>query len=124
MTTLLWVMTGGAAGSGARYLLTRLMNTTGDSGFPYGTLTVNVVGCLTIGFLASAFQNTWNVSSTTQATLLVGVLGGFTTFSSFSHETIQMFQSGRYGAALLYLLVSNAAGLAGILIGMKLAPAG
>ena len=119
---LLWVMAGGAVGAGARFLLSNLIQQGTSGEFPYGTLTANLAGCLAIGLLTSLFTHTWPVSEGVRLALIVGVLGGFTTFSSFGLETISLMQEGRLGAATLYVIVSNVGGLFAVWLGLKVAP--
>ena len=123
MTTLLWIMLGGAVGTGARYLVASPLNGSASEGYPYGTLTVNLLGCLAIGFLATTLTEASGVRPEMKLALIVGCLGGFTTFSSFGLETVSLLQSGRLGAALSYVLVSNVVGLALAWGGMKAAGA-
>ena len=123
MTTLLWIMLGGAFGTGARYLIATPMNGSAAGGYPVGTLTVNLVGCLAIGFLATTLTEASGVRPEVKLAVIVGCLGGFTTFSSFGLETLSLLQNGRIGAALSYVLLSNVIGLALAWGGMKAAGA-
>ena len=115
--TVFAVMMGGALGSAIRYALSQAMNPTVTNGMPWGTLTANVVGCLLIGWLSSSLAD---ASEAIRLGVLAGVLGGFTTFSSFGLETIRLLQSGESTTAIMYLLVSNLAGLGGVFIGLKI----
>ena len=96
--TVLWVALGGALGSAARYwcsgLTARLIGET----FPWGTLLVNVTGSLIIGFFAATTgpDGKWLVSSTARQFVMLGVLGGFTTFSSFSLQTLTLVEEGEW----------------------------
>lgn len=117
------VMGGGAVGAGLRYLVTEWIRS-GASGFPYGTLSVNVLGCLLIGLLSASFGTYWDASETTRIALIVGVLGGFTTFSSFGNDTLNLLNSGRYLEAFLYVAVSNLAGLGAVWAGVRLVSGG
>jgi CrcB protein len=80
-----------------------------SSQFPTGTLTVNLIGCLIIGALAG-LNNTHSLSENTRLLLFTGLLGGFTTFSSFSNETVQLLRTGHHLWAALYVVASNAGG--------------
>ena len=123
MSTLLWIMLGGAVGTGARYLISSPLNGPPSTGYPTGTLTVNLLGCLIIGFLATALTEAAGVRPELKLALIVGCLGGFTTFSSFGLETLQLLQHGRVGTALSYVLISNVVGLALAWAGFKMATA-
>jgi CrcB protein len=122
VTTLVWIMLGGALGTGARYLVSNPLNGSTAEGYPYGTLAVNLLGCLAIGFLATALTEVL-VRDELKLALLVGCLGGFTTFSSFGLETVSLMQHGRFAAALSYVLISNVCGLALAWVGFKAAGA-
>lgn len=94
MERYLFVGIGGFVGSICRYgfsgLLYRLL---GDR-FPYGTLAVNILGCFGIGLLMTLFEERWLVQPNLRLFLTIGILGGFTTFSTFSFETIEMLKGG------------------------------
>ncbi len=109
MTTLLWVMLGGAMGSASRYGIGLLFKER-SAEFPLATLTVNLVGCFLIGFLATWLASV-DLRPVIRIGLLVGVLGGFTTFSSFGLETLALIQEGRWSVAAVYVASSNVGGL-------------
>lgn len=114
--SILLVGAGGFAGSVLRYLISRFVVTTWPSAFPFGTFTVNMIGCFLIGvILAFTLQN----SISTQARLLLatGFCGGFTTFSSFSLEVFQSWQQGEIGLGLLYIMASVIVGIAAVAVG-------
>ena len=124
MLQILLVAIGGALGSVGRYLagvhITRLMG----SGFPYGTLTVNIVGSFLIGLLVELLARRFNGSMDLRLFLVVGFLGGFTTFSSFSLDALALFERGASLSAAAYiftsLILSLAAVFAGLLLGRSL----
>jgi fluoride exporter len=93
---LLAIALGGAAGSVLRYVMSTWIYTLVGRGFPYGTLAVNVLGCLVMGFLFVFFFDRLTESAVLRAGILIGVLGGFTTFSTFSIETFNLFEQGAY----------------------------
>jgi CrcB protein len=101
MARFLLVCLGGAAGSGARYLIAlgapRLLGTA----FPYGTLIVNVVGSFLLGALMPLGLTTNVMSPTTRLVLTTGVIGGFTTYSTFNYETMEYLREGALGLASL-----------------------
>ena len=99
--TYVWVAFGGALGSVARYGCSGFVARFGGTSFPWGTLLVNVTGSFVIGVLAALLTSDGRplVAGDTRAFLMVGVLGGFTTFSSFSVETLTLARGGEWAAA-------------------------
>lgn len=115
----LWVALGGALGSVARYACSGLAARWLGLGFPWGTLLVNVVGSFAIGLLASLATpdgRPW-LDTEARAFVIVGILGGFTTFSSFSLETLTLARGGAAGAAGAYVLASVVICLAAAWVG-------
>lgn len=115
----LWVALGGALGSTGRYAVGRVVARFADGTFPWSTLIVNVSGSLLIGLLAglATADGRPAVSADARAFLLIGVLGGFTTFSSFSLETLELARQGEWAGAMLNVLVSVALCLVAVSIG-------
>ncbi|MFZ9682618.1 MAG: fluoride efflux transporter CrcB [Cephaloticoccus sp.] len=98
---------GGALGSVVRYWLSTVVDTRLNSGFPWGTLGVNVTGCLLIGLLASLDAGDRLLGSAqTRFFLMTGLCGGYTTFSSFSLQTLSLMKEGNWHLALTYVLGS------------------
>ena len=92
---ILYVALGGALGSVSRYLLGSWAQTISRSiDFPYGTLTVNLIGCFVIGFLSQLAETRGAFTSESRLLIFIGVLGGFTTFSSFGNDTINLLRDG------------------------------
>lgn len=89
--------------------------------FPYGTLTVNVSGSLAMGLLAGYFAHQFDPGQSWRLFLTTGILGGFTTFSTFSLEAALLYQRGEPGAALLYVLTSVAVSIAALFLGLFVA---
>jgi len=117
--TVLWVALGGALGSVARYAFSGIAVRWLGAEFPYGTLFVNVAGSFTIGLLAALVASDGRplLGADARAFLLVGVLGGFTTFSSFSLETLNLARSGALGPAILNVAGSVVLCLAAVSLG-------
>ena len=106
MTQALAIAAGGAIGALLRYWASTGIHAWLGRGFPYGTLFVNVLGSLLMGFLYIWLLDRMAVSPTVRAFLLIGVLGAFTTFSTFSMETLNLMESGQFGKALLNVVAS------------------
>ena len=124
MNSLLLVGLGGGLGAMARYLLGSVaLQLSPDSRFPYGTFVVNVVGCLAIGVLAGmAGKHDW-LSPQVRLFLMTGLLGGFTTFSAFGLETVELLRRGEWSIALAYVGGSVAVAIAAVWIGLGLGSA-
>lgn len=121
MWKLLFIAIGGAAGSVLRYLLQGWVQRATPGTFPTGTFTVNLLGCLAIGFLAGYFSGPQLVREELRIGLTVGLLGGFTTFSTFGLETFSLANEGAMRLALLNLVFSCVCGVAAVGIGYRLA---
>jgi fluoride exporter len=103
---LIWICVGGAFGSGARYLLSGWVLEQLGPAFPFGTLAVNVTGSFLVGALMFLGVEAGMLSPTLRLTLATGVMGGFTTYSTFSFETMRYLQDGAWTLALLNVLVT------------------
>jgi CrcB protein len=120
MERLLWICLAGAAGTGARYLVALWAAQRLGSVFPYGTLIVNLAGCFVIAALMhAALLLGW--SPTLRAALTIGFLGGFTTYSSFNYETMQLLEEGAPATAMLNVGATLAGGLVAGWLGLVLA---
>ena len=119
-----WILVGlgGLIGTLARYgaggLLTRMK---GGTTFPIETLVINVAGCLVIGFLAGLSETRGIFSPSARSFLFVGLLGGFTTFSTFGYETFQLLRDGQIGAGLGSVALQIVLGVGGVWAGDVLA---
>ncbi|MFB8753532.1 fluoride efflux transporter CrcB [Streptomyces parvulus] len=118
----LLVAVGGMAGAPLRYLTDRAVQARHDSGFPWGTFTVNVAGCLVLGLLTGATL-AGAAGSELRLLLGTGLCGALTTYSTFSYETLRLAETGSRLPAALNVLASVAAGLAAVFAGVTLADA-
>jgi len=118
-----WILiaVGGGLGSVLRYSVQGVVHRLVDTSFPLGTLTVNTLGCLAIGFLAAMFSGPFLVREEYRIGLTVGVLGGFTTFSAFGLETLLAANDGQWRFAVLNVVASCFAGLAAVWFGYRIA---
>ncbi|MBL8763574.1 MAG: fluoride efflux transporter CrcB [Phycisphaerae bacterium] len=127
MRNLALVFVGAGLGGVGRYLLTVAVQTTfvprTGSNFPFATLVVNVTGCLLIGVLGGALIRAGrDADRPLTLFLLVGILGGYTTFSSFGRETFVLIEERQLGLAALYVAGSNTLGVLAVYVGSMLAP--
>ncbi|HEX9310546.1 MAG TPA: fluoride efflux transporter CrcB [Gemmatimonadaceae bacterium] len=113
----LLIALGGAAGSLLRYVVGRVAQGMSATGFPIGTLFVNVSGCFIIGVLVRQFMN-MQLSPDLRALLIVGFCGGFTTFSTFTADTLGLIEGGEYGRATGYVILSVSLSLLATFAGM------
>ena len=122
MKEVLLVSIGSFFGGGMRYWVSRAVQSWAAFAFPLGTMAVNVLGCLVIGFLSGL---NWSgggwMSPSTKLLLTTGFCGGFTTFSTFMNEGAGQMKEGQYAYMALYLFGSLALGLAAVLVGHYLA---
>ena len=124
MLKLLMIATGGAVGTLARYGTSlALLRFTHRTGFPVGTLVVNAIGCFLIGYLNGLFLMRGTVKPEVQLMFIVGLLGGFTTFSAFGWETTQLVREGAWMRAAGYLIASNVIGIAMVFAGFAMSAA-
>ena len=118
MYTYLAIAVGGALGSMARYAtgvyVGRWLGTT----FPWGTLLINIFGSFLIGVFAESFALRWDTSQTTRAFLIVGICGGYTTFSTFSLDIVTLINRGEILAACAYIVASVALGILALYAGL------
>ncbi|MFO7847847.1 MAG: fluoride efflux transporter CrcB [Balneolaceae bacterium] len=119
MVNILWVAAGGALGAVLRYLVSLQMVSVAGKTFPWGTLTVNMTGCLLIGMAWSVTLHK-SVPDSMVLFLMVGLIGSFTTFSTYGLEGFQLMQAGKYLAGITYLVVSNVVGLLLVLTGKEM----
>ena len=122
LTKLLFVGLGGFVGAALRYVTSGIVGRfTTESGFPFGTFVVNIVGCLLIGLLAGLADSRDLFTASARAFIFTGVLGAFTTFSTFSYETMGLFQNGQTSPALANLGLQILLGLIAVWGGIQIA---
>ncbi len=121
MSQFLAVTLGGALGSGCRFLVATAFSR--YDAFPFGTLSVNLLGCFAMGALTTYFGQQNEINPAIRMGIIIGFLGGFTTFSSFGLDTMKLIEAQRILAASLYVIGSNVIGLMAIYAGVKCVPA-
>lgn len=124
MNQLLAIAAGGAVGSVLRFLMSSWVYSIAGRGFPYGTLAVNIIGSLLMGLLTVVLIERMSLGPEWRAAILIGVLGGFTTFSSFSIETLNLIEAGAHIKAITNMVVSVVvcvgAAWVGVIVGRQL----
>lgn len=121
MNQVVAIAAGGALGALSRYWVVGLVSRLFERTFPYGTLAVNIVGSFLIGISYILIVERLHVASEWHAVLMVGFIGAFTTFSTFSLETVSLLQEGRLTVALTYIFSSVLVCLLATVAGMYLA---
>ena len=120
MRNYLLVFAGGGIGASARYWLSGAVYRFLSSDFPYGNLVVNITGCFAIGLLMTLMEERFLSEPALRIFLTIGILGGFTTFSSFSYESIQLLQNGGQTIAMANILANMVIGFTATWLGMML----
>jgi CrcB protein len=118
--TALVIFVGAGLGGVARYAVSQWVQADAGANFPWGTLLINVTGSLLLTFVYGLLEGT-AAAPEWRAFLGIGVLGGYTTFSTFSYETVRLLQDGEWERTLLYVLGSVVLSLAGAVLGFGLA---
>lgn len=117
MARFLWICLGGAVGTGARYLLSGWALKALGPSFPFGTLAVNVLGSFLLAVLMVVGLETTLMPPTLRLALTTGIMGGFTTYSTFSYESMKYFQEGAWGVGALNIAVTVLGCLGACLLG-------
>ena len=117
LKSILIVGAGSFLGGALRFVISSLMKGVCASSFPWATLTVNLLGCLLIGVIYGLSVRYSSVSHTMCLLLATGFCGGFTTFSAFANEGVQMLQSGNLGAFVTYVSMSLVLGMLLVMLG-------
>jgi CrcB protein len=113
-----WIAAGGAVGAVARYFVMVAVARVLDTNFPWGTLTVNVVGSFVLGALIEILALVWSPGEGVRALLVVGMLGAFTTFSTFSLDVVTMYERGALAATATYIIASVVFSIAALFAGL------
>ena len=121
LKSILIVGAGSFLGGALRFLISTLMKGACTSSFPWATLTVNLIGCLLIGVIYGLFARHSSISHPMFLLLTTGFCGGFTTFSTFANEGVQMLQGGNLGAFAAYASLSLVLGMLLVVLGYTLA---
>ena len=121
MTTFLWIGLGGFLGANGRYWLGSLINRWLGTGYPWATGLINITGALAIGIVATLFADRAIESENLRLFLIVGLLGGYTTFSSYTFEAVSLFQEDRWLTGIGYLIGSNVLGILACVAGVLIA---
>ncbi len=119
MPVFVAVAVGGAVGAVARYGLDRLIERRSFAVFPWSTFTINASGCLLIGVVIAALVDRHQTPTWLRLGLVIGVLGGYTTFSTFAQETLDLIEEGRLDVATLYAFGSLMTGVLAVFLGMQ-----
>jgi len=120
MLNILLVAVGGAIGSIGRYLVGLWATRFAGPNFPWGTLTVNIVGAFAIGLVIEMIARRFDASAEMRVFIVTGIIGGFTTWSSFTLDAVVLFERGALGLSALYLLASLLVSFAAIFAGLAL----
>lgn len=120
LKSILLVGIGSFAGGALRYIVSAVMKNVCASSFPWATLAVNLLGCFIIGVVYALFSKSGNASAPLCLMLTTGFCGGFTTFSTFANESLQMLQNGNLIGFILYVTVSVIVGMALVALGYRI----
>jgi len=121
MSTIAAVFVGGALGALSRYGLDRLIEQHGESSFPWSTFAINVSGCVLVGFLIAAIVDRHSAPDWLRAGLIVGFCGGYTTFSTFAQETLDLIEARAVAVAVLSVSANVLLGILAVVAGARLA---
>jgi fluoride exporter len=121
MSVVVSVAVGGALGAVSRYGLDRVIEQRSESSFPWSTFVINVSGCLLVGFLVAALVDRRSAPEWVRAGLVVGFCGGYTTFSTFGQETLDLIEADEVVLAVLNVCASVVLGVLAVLAGARLA---
>lgn len=123
MSKILLIGAAGLIGTLLRYWLSNVVARRYGEAFPLGTMLVNIIGCFLAGLLFYLMQERFAINQTLRAVVMIGFLGGFTTFSSYGLQTFTLLRDGEFAFAALNLIISNAVGLLMVWAGYAVAKA-
>ncbi len=123
MKDVIWIAVGAIFGANLRYAVNRLALKHLSASIPYGTLIVNVTGSFILGFFLAWTSERVMADPRWRALVAIGFCGAYTTYSSYSYETVVLLEQGHYGLATMNFLANNVLALAGVVAGMILARA-
>ena len=118
MPVIAGVALGGALGASARYLLDQAIEHRSFSIFPWATFTINLTGCFLIGVITESLVDRHHLPAWLRVGLVVGVIGGYTTFSTFAQESLTLLEARDFAVTLLYVVGSVTAGIAFVYLGV------
>ena len=121
MANIVSIGLGGFLGAIGRYYISGVFYRWWGTGLPYGTFAVNIIGCFFLGFVMTLTEERFLVNPVIRSFLAIGFLGAFTTFSTFSFETLMLIRDGSFFAAVENILLSMVIGLVAIYLGIVLA---
>ena len=120
MPVIVGVALGGAMGASARYVVDRVVEQRSDSMFPWSTFLINLSGCLVIGVIMAALVDRPGVPAWLRIGLVMGVVGGYTTFSTFAQEALDLTEANRVGLMLAYTIGSVVIGIVAVYVGIRI----
>ncbi len=120
LKNILFVLVGSAAGGSLRYITSLMIQSKNSTQFPLGTFLVNIIGCFVIGLVYAIAARNATTGSDIKLLLATGFCGGFTTFSAFAFENLELFKSGMHLTALTYIILSITLGILAVVLGASL----
>lgn len=120
LKNILFVLVGSAAGGSLRYITSLMIQSKNSTQFPMATFLINLIGCFIIGIVYAIAARNATTGSDIKLLLATGFCGGFTTFSAFAFENLELFKSGMHLTALMYIILSVTLGILGVVLGAAL----
>ena len=120
LKNILLVLVGSAAGGSLRYITSLMIQSKNSTQFPLGTFLINIIGCFVIGLVYAIAARNATTGSDIKLLLATGFCGGFTTFSAFAFENLELFKSGMHLTALMYIILSMTLGILAVVLGASL----